>query len=331
MSWDVLGHDRVVKILKNHILQENTRHAYLFAGIPGIGKRTLALQFAKALNCPEASTSAEGCSQCRVCRQIDAMQHPDLVVVQSEAPGSILKIDAVRELQQTLSLAPYESRWKIALLLRFDEANASAQNALLKTLEEPAENVKLFLTASSESAVLPTIASRCEIIRLRTTSVADLTQLLIEQQSQPEETAEIAAHLAAGRIGTAFSLVDDPDRMNHLIMLADEALGLLGQSIRERFQYAASFRDFRKRAELREVLQIWQSLYRDLYLLSVRQDEWDAPLTYISLREEMERRVRTRKPTAFSEFLNQIRQALSYLDANVSPQLLFENLMLKMP
>ena len=102
-----------------------------------------------------------------MCRQIADMRHPDLTVVSTDTPGDILKIDTIRDLQHTLTLTPYEANYRIAILLRFEEANPAAQNALLKTLEEPPERVKLFLTASSESAVLPTVLSRCEPVRVR--------------------------------------------------------------------------------------------------------------------------------------------------------------------
>ncbi|HRY20272.1 MAG TPA: hypothetical protein P5198_02060, partial [Flexilinea sp.] len=110
MSWDIFGHDQVVNILRNHILQDEVRHAYLFVGIPGMGRRTIALQFAQALNCSEPPAPGEFCGKCRNCRQIAAQQHPDLIVTETETVGTILKIDEIRDLQHTLSLAPYESR-----------------------------------------------------------------------------------------------------------------------------------------------------------------------------------------------------------------------------
>ena len=110
------------------------------------------------------------------------MQHIDLSVVQAEREGGILKVEQVRELQQTLSLMPYEAAYRVALLLRFQEANANAQNALLKTLEEAPARVVLLLTADSPESLLPTIASRCEVLRLRPLAVERLESELLARR-----------------------------------------------------------------------------------------------------------------------------------------------------
>ncbi len=331
MSWTVFGHDAVVKILKTHLIQGDTRHAYLFSGIPGIGRRTLAIQFAQALNCTQPPEAGSFCGECRSCRQIAAQQHPDLSVVQSEAVGSILKIDEIRTLQQSLTLTPYEARWRVALLLRFEEANPNAQNALLKTLEEPAESVKLILTTSSEIAVLQTIASRCEVLRLRPANPAALTVYLADRFGIDQKTAETMAHLSAGRTGVAIEILNDPAKADALLDTARDGLRLFGQNIRERFSFAANFRDFRKRGELREVLQIWQSLSRDLLLLSGGGSTADQTLTFLPLKAEMEPIAARYPASTFRELSSRILQAGITLDANVSPQLLIEELLLNFP
>src|SRR5512147_1207091 len=106
-NWNVVGHEWAVDMLKKHVLRGTTRHAYLFAGPPGLGRRTLALRFAQALNCQtpiEAGPSA--CGQCRDCKQIAAMQHADLTVVQAESEGGTLKVDQIREARRTLTFKP---------------------------------------------------------------------------------------------------------------------------------------------------------------------------------------------------------------------------------
>ena len=139
MSWDVWGHEWAESLLKKHIAGNMTRHAYLFTGAPGIGRRTLALAFTKALYCQNAPEPGEFCGTCRNCRQLDRLQHTDLFIGQAAAPGETLKIDTVREIQHNLNMQPYAAPWRSALFLRFEEANINAQNALLKTLEEPPE------------------------------------------------------------------------------------------------------------------------------------------------------------------------------------------------
>ena len=174
MSWNVWGHEWAEALLKKHIAGNLTRHAYLFTGAPGIGRRTLALAFVKALYCQNPPEPGEFCGSCRNCKQLDKLQHTDLFIGQAAAPGETLKIDTVREIQHNLNMQPYAAPWRTALFLRFEEANINAQNALLKTLEEPAPLSKLLLTASNENALLPTISSRCEVIRLRPMAMPEL-------------------------------------------------------------------------------------------------------------------------------------------------------------
>src|SRR6188474_116419 len=114
-NWDLTGHEWAVDMLQKHIVHGTPRHAYLFSGPPGLGRRTLALRFAQALNCPTPFEPGIPCGVCRDCQQIAAMRHADLTVVQSEAEGSILKVNQIREARKTLTLKPYMSKYRVAL------------------------------------------------------------------------------------------------------------------------------------------------------------------------------------------------------------------------
>ena len=201
MSWGVWGHEWAESLLKKHIRGNMTRHAYLFTGAPGIGRRTLALAFTKALYCQEAPEPGEFCGSCRNCRQLDRTQHTYLFIGQSAGQGETLKIDTVREIQHDLNMQPYAAPWRTALFLRFEEANINAQNALLKTLEEPPALSKLLLTASNENALLPTISSRCEVIRLRPMVLSELAEKLEASRALQPDEARRLAHLSGGRPG----------------------------------------------------------------------------------------------------------------------------------
>ena len=331
MSWDVWGHEWAEALLKRHIAGGMTRHAYLFTGAPGIGRRTLALAFTKALYCQSAPEPGEYCGTCRSCRQLERLQHTDLFIGQSAAPGETLKIDTVREIQHDLNMQPYAAPWRTALFLRFEEANVNAQNALLKTLEEPPALSKLLLTASNENALLPTISSRCEVIRLRPMALGDLAGRLESARMMLPDEAKRLAHLAGGRPGQALRLADTPDEAERMVSIAADGLELLRDDTVKRFAYAASFRDIKKRAALRETLRIWQSLFRDLLLLSSSPDESDPPLTFLDLETELAGAAAGASPEVFRKTLTEVSRMITYLNANVNLQLLLENLLLNFP
>jgi len=264
MSWDLLGHEWAETLLRTHITNGDARHAYLFTGAPGVGRRSLALEFASALNCTQPPDPGGYCGQCRVCRQTARMQLPDLSVVTPETEGNIIKVGQVRELQRTLSLTPYEARYRVALLLNFQLANANAQNALLKTLEEAPPSVILLLTADAADSLLPTISSRCEILRLRPVPVEVLEEALVKRWNVAPGDARLYAHLSSGRPGLARQMAANPAMLEKRRGWLDEFLRLLPLNRRERFSAGENLA--RNREQLRLVLQVWLSFTRDILL-----------------------------------------------------------------
>ncbi|MGE5124049.1 MAG: ATP-binding protein, partial [Acidobacteriaceae bacterium] len=238
MDWGLIGHEWAVNLLAEHVAKGRERHAYLLTGPAGIGRRTLALRFAQALNCKQPPQPGQPCRECLACKRIEAMQHPDLAVVVAEHEGETLRIDQVRELQHTLSLAPYEGRYRVALVLRFEEAHISAANAMLKTLEEPPAQVVVILTARSAESLLPTIVSRAEVIRLRTLSVEDTASGLQAVKGVPRPLAENLAHISDGRPGYAIRLYENPGLLEQRSAWLDELISLLASSQRDRFALA---------------------------------------------------------------------------------------------
>lgn len=277
MEWNVIGHEWAARLLQEHIANGEARHAYLFTGPAGIGRRTLALRFAQALNCANPPEPGVPCGACRACQQIERGQHTDLTVVQSERVGADLKIDAVRDLQRSLSLAPYESRYKIALLLRFHEANANAQNALLKTLEEAPGHVILLLTADSAEDLLPTIVSRCEVLRLRPQPLHLVESTLQSRWGLDAGEAAQLAHFSAGCLGTAVRLHQQPELLERRRAWLNDLCDLLAQPYRGRFSYAEKIsagkgksRGDREvlRENLHDAYRTWLSFWRDVMLRS---------------------------------------------------------------
>ena len=282
MSWDLIGHGWAADLLAEHIAKQQLRHAYLITGPQGIGRRTLSLRLAQAVNCLRPPAPGQPCQACSSCRQIERMQHPDLSIVHSEPPSIEIKIDQIRMLQRTLALSPYQANYRVALLLDFEEARENAANALLKTLEEPASRVILVLTAESIERLPPTIVSRCEHLRLRPVPVEQLSQSLQSQHHIDPDVARKLAHISAGRPGYAIQLEQDKQRLDQRITWLDDHYRLLGENRVERFAYAETAA--KDKESLRALLPIWASLWRDVALQATGAS---VPLTNIDRQAEI--------------------------------------------
>lgn len=266
MSWDLIGNSWAEGLLKSHLAAERVRHAYLVTGPVGIGKRTLALRFAQALNCERAEEPGGVCRQpdCRPCRLTPAGSYPDLHLV---APEESIKIGQVRELQARLALAPYEGRWQVAVLHDFQLATESAANAMLKLLEEPPPRVVLILTAPSEEDLLATVVSRCEVLALRPVDRVTLAEAL-HVRGADREHASLLASLSGGRPGLALTLLQDEQRLERRTADLDKLAEILQLEMIERFAEVEVLIGKGKlpaqRQRLLETLDHWASMVRDL-------------------------------------------------------------------
>lgn len=326
MNWDMIGQEWAVDLLREHVVRDRTRHAYLLVGPQGIGRRTLALRFAQALNCLRPPVKGEYCGECRICTQIARMQHADLTVIQSEEGAGSIKVDQIRELQYSLALAPYEARYRVALLLRFEEATTSAMNALLKTLEEPAPQVILILSAESRESLLPTIVSRCEVLRLRPLPVAEVVQGLYARWDVPEEQARLAAHISAGRPGFALQLCQEPEQIEIRKSCLDDHWRLLSANRVERFAYAESLA--KDKDALIKTIEIWLSFWRDVMLRTIGTS---ASVVNLDRQNEIAEIAAQMQTKQVYQNVAALERTLESLNRNVNPRLVIEVLMLDLP
>jgi DNA polymerase-3 subunit delta' len=254
------------------------------------------------------------------------MQYPDLMVVQAEQQGGTLKVDQIRELRRALALAPYEARFKVALLLRFEEANPNAQNALLKTLEEPGPQVVLVVTAESAESLLPTIVSRCEVLRMRPLLPEQVSEGLQTNWGAPEDQATLLAHISGGRPGYALDLFRKPEHVEQRSVWLDDHARLLESNRVERFAYAE--RMVKKRDALLQVLSVWLSLWRDVML---RAAGASTPVANPDRLEEITKLAADHGMDTARGAVSAIDRTMESLDKNVNPRLAIEVLMLDLP
>ncbi|MCX7681862.1 MAG: DNA polymerase III subunit delta' [Anaerolineae bacterium] len=323
-AWGIVGHKWAVRLLQRAITTQSISHAYLFTGPAGVGKMTLALAFAAALLCQEEG--AIPCGRCRACRLSAAAHHPDLYVVESEHVGADLKIEQIRELQRQLAVSPVEGRRKVAILNRFEEATASAANALLKTLEEPPAYAVILLLAAEGRLLLPTVVSRCQHINLRPLPADVIRQALVERGLAEPEQAELLAHLSGGRPGWAIRAVKDKGLLQRRAQLLDELHSLIGAPVSARLRYAEAMA--RDPVVARETLELWLCWWRDVMMVAAGAE---ASLTnvdrYSLLRAHADRFGFARSAATVEAVL----AAADRLERNANPRLTLEVLMLDLP
>ena len=324
-NWDLIGHEWAVDMLKKHVVNGTVRHAYLFAGPPGLGRRTLAIRFAQVLNCQKPSDSGVPCGECRDCKQIAAMQHADLTVVQADTQGGTLKVDQIREARRTLTLKPYQANYRVALFLRFQEANDNAANALLKTLEEAPSYAVLILTADNPEQLLPTIVSRCEVLRLRPLKIEEV-QKALENTGIESGKAKLIAHISGGRYGYARRLVEDGVLLEKREERLNDLQGLISASRVEKFAYADKLS--KDKESMRQAVLIWLSYWRDVMLRSARAA---TPLVNVDRNLEIEDLASRLDLSTARSIVSGLEGVLEKMERNVNTRLLAEVLLLDLP
>ncbi len=204
---DVYGHEKQIRVLQTAMSRGRIPHAYLFYGAEGVGKRTVAEVFAKALNCASGRESLDACDTCPSCLKIDHENHPDVITI--EAQGQSIKIQEVRELQEQMKFSPFEGGKRIFIIVDADKMNIASANAILKTLEEPsASNILVLLTARPHQ--LPaTVLSRCQHLRFNPLSRETVASFLEKELSLDHKSAQLIALSSGGSVGRAHAMNDE--------------------------------------------------------------------------------------------------------------------------
>jgi DNA polymerase-3 subunit delta' len=324
--WQVIGQDKLLSLLDYGLKTDAIAHAYLLVGPRHVGKRTLAVNLAQALNCdgPELP-----CGQCRSCQRIREGKHADVTPIGVDSRTEI-GIDDIRGLQRSANLPPYEGKCKVFIIDEAEYLSTEAANALLKILEEPPPRVVWLLLAADEERLLPTIISRCQRLELKPVPSERVQEVLVNSYNVDPDKAKLLTQLCHGRLGWALSALADCDMLEQRAQRIDRLASLLTAGIEQRFAYAqelaSQFSQDRKAGA--EITEIWVDWWCDLMLVKGGCPEAIINVDFKTVLEEQARGLSLSQIKEFLANLGLLQEAIS---KNVNPRLALEWLMLNLP
>jgi DNA polymerase-3 subunit delta' len=341
----LIGHSEAQAWLRRALATKRLAHAYLLTGPKSVGKRTFALEIAQALNCQAPDVADRPDHTCQHCRLIQRGVHPDVRVVKRSPERRLISMrpaanpglqqrdftDNVGFIQSDAQLRPVMGRSKVYVIVNAEELAEDAGNRLLKTLEEPPPFVVFLLTAVERGAVLPTIASRCQELRLRPAPRAELAEALVTSGTEPERAQQLAA-LAGGRQGWALAAAHDAAMFEQQQTYVQQLVDAVGGSRLDRLLRARALSErWSSHPEtVRDTLRVWMSWWRDVLLVQLGlrsrivhlEAGEQAALEAAAMQID---RVTARQAAAA------IQQSLTDLDTNVNARLVLDLLLLRLP
>ncbi len=320
---DIVGQDQIKEHLQNALMGKKVSHAYIINGEKSSGKEFIANVFAMSLQCEKEG--AEPCQECRSCKQALSANQPDIIKVLHEKPGTISVDDIRTQINHDVAIKPYSSPYKVYIVNEAEKMTPQAQNALLKTLEEPPEYAVILLLTANVNSLLPTILSRCVVLNMKPVKDELVKKYLMEQLKVPDYKAEVCVAFARGNVGKAKSLASSEDFEN----VKNEALSLL-KYIRdmELYEIVAAIKKISDyKLDVNDYLDIMAIWYRDILLFKATKDA-----NHLVFREEIQA---IRKAAGRSSYegiesvIKALDKAKSRLNANVNFELTMELLLLE--
>ena len=316
----IRGNEKALKVLMRIIKTRRLAHAYLFSGLEGIGKRLAAVAFSKTLLC--SSGGWESCGSCSACVQVDQGNHPDLIMVDPQ--NGTTTIDSIRDFKRQLSRKSFAGGYKTCIIDNAEKMNDNAQNALLKTLEEPSPDTVIVLITAQPYFLLPTILSRCQQVKFQPLPISTAAEVVMEKWDVDRQTASLMVTLTGGSPGKALELKKEAieeireSLINHLCFSSEaERQGI--------FDLAEAFSGDKSRLDLKlNLLRLW---YRDILLYKIYRNsdcllnkDKAAEIASLSSIWSLENLLKALL------WIEDYHQALTY---NANPQLTMEGLFMK--
>ena len=319
---DVVGHKDIINYIRNAVQEDKVSHAYILNGERGSGKKMLAALFAATLQCEKGGP--DPCNECHSCIQAESGNHPDIIRVQHEKPNTISVEDIRTQVNNDILIKPYQGPYMIYIISEADLMTPQAQNALLKTIEEPPEYAVIFLLTENAEALLPTITSRCVMLKLRNIRDALIKKYLMETMQVPDYKADMCTAFAQGNMGRAIMLATS----EHFNEIREEAVQLLKyiddmelseivKAIKRISAYKLEINDYL------DIIMIW---YRDVLIYKATKD-----MDRVVFRDQMQyikERARKSSYEGIETILKSLEKAKARLKANVNFDLVMELLLL---
>ena len=319
---DIIGHEQIIEHLQNAIELDKVSHAYIINGEKGTGKMLIADAFAMTLQCEKQQRIP--CLKCRSCKQTLSGNQPDIIHVSHEKPGSISVEEIRSQLNNDIEVKPYSSPKKIYIIDEADKLTVQAQNALLKTIEEPPAYAVIILLTCNSGGLLPTILSRCVQLNIKPVQDKVLKRYLMERLKVPDYKADLSVAFARGNVGKAVALASS----ENFDMIKKDALDMLryleDMEIPEVVEWVKKIADYK--LEINDFLDILTVWFRDVLLFKATNDV--NMLIFKDEIQEIKKRAARSSYSGLEEIVGAIEKAKVRLNANVNFDLTIELMLL---
>lgn len=310
MSFEsIKGQSGALDFIKNSIKNDKVSHAYMFIGPSGVGKRLAAINFAKALNCLDPRDGSP-CDECVQCKKIDTVNHPDFGVFSPAKEEASLGIDKIRAITKDIGLRPYEGKKKVYIIDSADSMTQEAQNALLKTLEEPPSDSVLILIVENINAIFSTIQSRAKRIRFFPLASDEVGRILMDTYKLDENRAQILSRVSSGELGKALKYNEEDffDKRKRVI-----------DSLRGGALLDSDLEGFSK-SDIRLALDVMLTWYRDIMIAKAGANT-RAALVNVDKLDFIDEEAKKFDFKTLNNIISQIIMTGSFLEQNINPKL----------